>query len=130
MIARVLSMAFVLPVLAACLPQDTVLPDDIPPAFQGRWGINPADCDPTRADAKGFLGIGATMLTFYESRHRLEQVTEAGPDHLRASFAASGEGQTWESEFLFDLQSDGETLIRRDVEGATVSDPLVYNRCA
>ncbi|EBA10549.1 hypothetical protein [Sagittula stellata] len=129
MIARTLPMTLLLPVLAACLPQDTPQPDSIPPAFQGRWGINPADCDPTRADAKGLLGIDATVLTFYESRHSLERVKEAGPDHLRATFAANGEGQAWDSEFLFDLQGDGQTLVRRDVEGAIVSDPLVYSRC-
>jgi hypothetical protein len=97
----------------------------LPPAYRGRWGLVPADCEPGRDDAKGLVEITDRTLKFYESRATLTSVrSERGA--LRVALAFSGEGQTWTTDES--LRLSDETLVRTPIEPA--SDVLRYMRCS
>lgn len=96
----------------------------IPPAFQARWGLTPADCTSTRGDAKGLLTIGPDTLKFYESRAKLTKVIGHWPEKLKAEFAVTGEGQSWTKVETLSLTGSSNVLIRQE-EGAEFR----YRRC-
>lgn len=104
--------------------------DAIPEAAQGRWGITANDCDPDRDDNKGLMVVGATQLTFYESRGTLAAVSEVEPTRIAATFEFTGEGQTWQRDMVLDVQDGGDTLIRRDYGDGAMPGPLKYMNCA
>jgi hypothetical protein len=97
----------------------------IPPVFQGRWGLVPADCTSTRGDNKGLMTVEADRLTFYESRATIAKLTVASPTELKATLDFSGEGQTWQQETPLILEDNGNALTRT-AEGQT----LRYAKCA
>lgn len=96
----------------------------IPIKLQGRWGLVPNDCAPTRSDAKGLLTITADTLTFYESRARLAGPAKVTPTSVSGDFAFTGEGQEWRHAVTLSL--DGDTLVRTESE---LPQPLRYQRC-
>lgn len=99
----------------------------IPAALHGRWGLVAGDCISTRGDAKGLLTIDAGSLRFYESEGRIGEVTEAGPQRMRASFTMQGEGMEWVREMT--LEADGNNLKRREFGSGAVAEGFVYTRC-
>lgn len=101
----------------------------IPAAAQGRWGLVPADCTSTRGDAKGLLIVDGTTLKFYESRGTLGTVAERSDNRIRATFAFSGEGMTWNRDEVLDVQDGGKTLIRREYGEDAAPGPFKYTRC-
>jgi hypothetical protein len=101
----------------------------IPAAIQGRWGLVPADCEPGRDDAKGLLTIGPTKLEFYESVGTLTEIEEASDTRIRAAFAFTGEGMTWQRDETLDAQDNGQTLIRREYGEDAAPGPLRYSKC-
>ena len=101
----------------------------IPTAAQGRWGLVPADCTSTRGDAKGLLTIDGTTLKFYESRGTLGKVAERSDTRIRASFAFSGEGMTWDRDEVLEVQDGGKTLVRRESGEGAEPGPFKYARC-
>jgi hypothetical protein len=101
----------------------------IPQALQGRWGLVPADCEPGRADAKGLLVIDEDSLEFYESMADLEEVAERSAGRVRAEFAMSGEGMSWEREMELVTRDGGETMTRREFGDEAMPGPLEYARC-
>lgn len=103
--------------------------DAIPEAARGRWGLVAADCTSTKGDAKGLLEVSADQLKFYESVAKLGTIKEAGESRIRATFAYSGEGQSWTQDVVLDAQDDGKTLIRRDYGKDAMPGPLKYTRC-
>jgi hypothetical protein len=103
--------------------------DAIPEAVRGRWGLVPADCTSTRGDAKGLLEVSADQLKFYESVAKLGTIKEAGESRIRATFAYTGEGQSWTQDVVLDAQDDGKTMIRRDYGKDAMPGPLKYTRC-
>lgn len=103
--------------------------DEIPQAARGRWGLVPADCTSTKGDAKGLLEVSADQLKFYESVAKLGTIKEAGESRIRATFAYTGEGQSWNQDVVLDAQDDGNTLIRRDYGKDAMPGPLKYTRC-
>jgi hypothetical protein len=105
------------------------LPSTIPAAIQGRWGMVPADCEPGRDDAKGLLTISPTTLEFYESVGTLAEVEEASGTRIRASFAFTGEGMTWQRDEILDVQDGGQTLIRREYGEDAAPGPFRYSKC-
>jgi hypothetical protein len=105
-------------------------PNTIPLAVQGRWGLVPADCTSTRGDAKGLLTIDATTLKFYESRATLGAIKDVDDDGIEATFAFSGEGQTWSLDLDLDVEDGGKTLIRKEQGQDASPKPLKYTRCA
>jgi hypothetical protein len=101
----------------------------IPATIQGRWGLVPADCEPGRDDAKGLLTIGPTKLEFYESVGTLTEIEEASDTRIRAAFAFTGEGMTWQRDETLDAQDNGQTLIRREYGEDAAPGPLRYSKC-
>ena len=97
--------------------------DVIPAAYQGRWGMVPADCTSTRGDAKGLMTIGDTSIRFYESTATLEKRRPAIATSFAGLFAFRGEGQSWEKVMTF--TRTGDTLKRAEPEGT-----FTYKRCA
>ncbi|MEO6387898.1 MAG: hypothetical protein ABIT16_09710 [Croceibacterium sp.] len=111
-------------------PPPAPMPTTIPAAFQGRWGINSADCEAGRADAKGLLTISDTTLTFYESVGTLSDVTEASGTRLRGNYDFTGEGMTWKRDEVLDLRDSGQTLVRREFGEDALPGPFSYTKCA
>lgn len=103
--------------------------DRLPDAFHGRWGLVPADCTSTLGDAKGLLTIAPTRLEFYESVGTLDDISELGDRRVRADFAMTGEGMSWEREMVLEVEEDGQVLIRRDHGQDAAPEPLRYTRC-
>jgi hypothetical protein len=97
----------------------------IPPAFQGRWGLVPADCTSTKGDNKGLMKVEADRMTFYESRATIAKLAVVSPTELKATLDFSGEGQTWQQETPLILEDNGNALTRT-AEGQT----LRYAKCA
>jgi hypothetical protein len=102
---------------------------EIPEVIRGRWGLVPADCTSSRGDAKGLLEVSAKRLKFYESVAELGEIREAGESRIRATFAYTGEGQSWSQDVVLDVQDDGKTMIRRDYGRDALPGPLKYTRC-
>lgn len=104
--------------------------ETIPAAIRGRWGLHARDCTSVHGDAKGLMEISASAISFYESRGDLIRIGDRQPTHIRADFAFSGEGMTWQQDMSLDMQRDGRTLIRRDFGEGSSSKNLRYTRCS
>lgn len=104
-------------------------PTAIPAAIQGRWGMNTADCEPGRSDNKGLLTISANQLEFYESVGTLDQIEEASPTRIRASFDFMGEGMEWERDVTLTVEDGGEALVRREEGEGAAPDAFRYDKC-
>ena len=83
-----------------------------PPALQGRWGLTPADCIPSRSDAKGLLTITADQIQFYESRGTPGTSIESNDSGISGNFNFTGEGQSWSKYVSLKLQHGG--LVRTE----------------
>ena len=94
----------------------------IPAQYQGRWGMVPADCDPSRADNKGLITIDGKTIKFYESRATLKEQRPAIATSFSGLFAFTGEGQEWTR--VETLTRTGDRLKRADEEGS-----YNYTRC-
>lgn len=112
-------------------PSATATPvaTEIPAAIRGRWGQVPADCDPSRDDAKGLITVTATKLEFYESVATLGAIEDASPTRIRAAFDFEGEGMTWQLNMVLDVQDGGATLIRREFGDDAAPGPFRYAKC-
>ena len=95
----------------------------IPGQYRGRWGMNAADCDPNRSDAKGLITIGEKTIRFYESTATLKEQRPAIATSFAGLFAFTGEGQSWQKVITF--TRTGDTLKRAEEEGT-----FTYRRCA
>lgn len=110
-------------------PTPAKLPTSIPAQFQGRWGLNRADCTSTKGDAKGLLTISDARLTFYESKGTLDNVLGASANSFDANYGFAGEGQTWERVERL-TRTNGK--LRRRTDAAPGQEPpvdLTYTRC-
>ncbi len=101
----------------------------IPRALQGRWGMVPADCEPGRDDAKGLLVVDADSLEFYESMGTLGETAERSAGRIRAEFAFTGEGMTWEREMELVTNDGGDTMSRTEFGEEAMREPQNYARC-
>ena len=101
----------------------------IPEGMHGAWGINAADCDTSRGDAKGNMVVSANSLKFYESVAKLGAIETVTAQMVRAQYDFSGEGQTWQQGVQLGLSADGKTLVRRDFGPDAMPEPLTYQRC-
>ena len=110
-------------------PAPAPMPTEIPAAFQGRFGLVPADCTGPASDAKGLMEISADQLKFYESVGKLDEITQATDARIRGSFSFSGEGQTWKRENVLVLQDGGKLLVRREFGEDAAIKPFAYTRC-
>ncbi len=101
----------------------------IPAAFQGRWGMVGADCDPARADNKGLLTIAGDRLSFYESRGQAGNIRQVGPAQIGFDLPMSGEGMTWSEPTTLTLLDDGKTLVRVAKGSPDRAGAFRYSRC-
>ncbi len=108
---------------------NTAGPNEIPSALQGMWGMNEADCDRSRGDAKGNLRIGPQKLEFFESVARLGKVQARDASGIRATYAFEGEGQTWTMDVALEVRDGGKRLVRRDSGPDAIPGPQQYLRC-
>ncbi len=118
------------PLPTATAPVDTASAGEIPSAIQGMWGMNEADCDRSRGDAKGNLRIGPKKLEFYESVATLGKIQERDANHIRATYGFEGEGQTWGMDVVLEVKDGGKRLVRRDYGADAIPGPLQYLRCS
>jgi len=96
----------------------------IPAAFQGRWGLTPADCTSTSGDNKGLLTVAADKLTFYEARAVPTGGLEQTKTSVSGTFSFMGEGQTWKRHQVLEVRDSKLTR--------TESNPMAsytYARC-
>jgi len=100
----------------------------IPSAFHGRWGLTAGDCAAGPA-ATGLLVIRPQSLEFYESMATLRAVEASAPGSIRASFAFTGEGMSWQRDMALSLEQGGETLVRREYGQDAAPGPFRYTKC-
>jgi hypothetical protein len=112
----------------AATPQPVVR-DTIPEALRSRWGMNAADCDASRSDAKGAMQVGADSLKFYESVGKLNRINSLSDKGIGAVYDFTGEGQEWQLTMELTLSPDGKTLTRKDSGPDALPDTLTYQRC-
>lgn len=103
--------------------------ESIPAALQGRWGLVAADCTSTRGDAKGLIDVSEDKVTFYESRATLGDIAERTDDTIRATFALTGEGMTWNRDMALEAQDGGNALVRTEFGEEAMPEPLRYTKC-
>lgn len=101
----------------------------IPNGFEGRWGMVPNDCDPTRADTKGLLTIVGNRLSFYESRGSAGGIRQLEPSRIGFDLSMSGEGMTWSEPTTLTLLDDGKTLVREVTGAPDRAGSFRYSRC-
>ena len=99
----------------------------IPDQYRGRWGINAADCDQRRSDAKGAITIGERSMVFYESSAMLKERRPAIATSFSGLFAFTGEGQQWQR--VETLTRTGDRLERRSTARDEPGVALTYTRC-
>ncbi len=112
-------------VVPIAMPSATPL-SSVPAAFQGRWGMVAADCDPKRDDNKGLMTVTADRLTFYESRATIGTLQQVTPTKLTGTLDYTGEGQTWQKATSLTLQDDGKTLVREETDPVSAA---IYSKC-
>lgn len=110
-------------------PLPTSAGSGIPAVAQGRWGLVAADCDPNRDDAKGLMVIDGDKLEFYESMGTLSKVQDRSSSRIRATFAFTGEGMSWQREMVLDVQDRGQVLISRQYGEDAMPGPMRYMKC-
>lgn len=100
-----------------------------PPAMRGKWGMNAADCNPTRGDDKGAITVGEKSVNFYESVADLGTAKIATPTEVRAVFDYEGEGMKWQREASYQLEDGGKTLVLTEYGDDAPEGPRRHSRC-
>ncbi|WP_052215496.1 hypothetical protein [Sphingomonas sp. ERG5] len=98
----------------------------LPPAFLGRWGITPADCDFSRTDTKGLVTVFADKLSFYDSTAKIDALTHRSQYKVTADLIFTGEGRTWTKRAALELVTAGTALLRTEQSPAAT---YRYERC-
>jgi len=101
----------------------------IPQGFQGRWGVNAGDCDPSTGADKGKLTITGNTLSFFESRGQAGTIRQVRPDQIAFDLPMSGEGMTWSEPTTLTLLDDGKTLVREAKGSPDRAGAFRYSRC-
>lgn len=116
--------------ISACQPiLSGATPATLPEAMQGAWGLTENDCNPDFDPRKGLMVVTDDALSFYESRASLTEVRSGNDNRVEASFAFSGEGQSWDVEMTLETQDAGMVLVRKDLSGTDLTEPLRYMNC-
>jgi hypothetical protein len=97
--------------------------------MRGRWGLVPADCSGPASEAKGLMTVGADTIDFYEAHGTLASASSSDAEHLRGTFAMTGEGANWNRDEALVLTDGGLTLVRREFGKDAIPEPLTYHRC-
>lgn len=102
----------------------------IPAAFQGRFGLVPADCGPETGANKGLIQVSANDMKFYESIARLGTIQERSDSHLKAGFAYAGEGMEWNRTVTMDTRDGGKTVQFEEFGEDAPKGARTYTRCS
>ncbi|QNQ07857.1 hypothetical protein [Sphingomonas alpina] len=98
----------------------------LPPAFLGRWGITPADCDFSRTDTKGLVTVFADKLSFYASTAKIDALSRQSQYKMTADLNFTGEGRSWQKRTTLELVTAGTALVRTEQSPAAT---YRYERC-
>ena len=98
----------------------------LPTAFQGYWGMTPADCDLANAAATGRIDVEGDTIRFYESKARVAKLIAGDDPSVVADLTFTGEGQHWTRRTEFALGAGGTRLLRREQGQANT---ITYQRC-
>ena len=113
----------------ASTPSEVVELEVLPDEMRGRWGLTDADCAPGGAVAEGLMVVSARHFTVYDSRATLSEVTQLGPETVKAEFAFTGAGATWSQNVSLTLADDQGTLRRQETGLEAAPVDLTYQRC-
>jgi hypothetical protein len=97
----------------------------IPASLQGRWGLTPAACMPSRPDSKGLLVVTPGGLDFHVSRAVPAADVASDASSISGKFAFTGEGRSWTKYEA--LKINKHTLVRTEMN-PTAS--FTYAKCA
>lgn len=101
-----------------------------PTAFEGYWGATPGDCELANIAATGRIAVERDTIRFYESRARVQSLSERSPYEVTTELRFSGEGESWARQATWRLEQGGTTLIRSESASATAPARVVrYQRC-
>jgi hypothetical protein len=100
----------------------------IPPAYRGRWALNPAACvNPVGMDSIEVLAHGVDAD---DSGGRLERVTQAGPERaIKLRLSYEGEGSLWETIEIWTLNEAGDRLTTASEDAAPNASTIALTRC-
>lgn len=101
-------------------------PDSLPPAFEGRWGEKPSDCDFSRSDTTGLLRLKGDTLNFYESTATAKLVGGASRYKVIADLTFRDSGKTWQARETYELTAGGTVLLRT---APALGKTYRYERC-
>lgn len=102
----------------------------IPSALHGRWALKPDDCAQAGGLATGVLTITAKSMRFYETVAEPAKVLQQTPTLIRAQFAFSGEGVSWDREQSLELTGGNDTLVRQEYGMDAPTEPFTYSKCS
>lgn len=124
------SEAFAPPVAPGASQAAGVVADaSFPMAMRGRWGMNAADCDPSRGDNKGMMTVGPDEVKFYESVAEIGALAERSEALVRGTFDYEGEGMEWKREARFEMADGGKTLVLTEFGDDAPQGPRRYSQC-
>lgn len=89
-------------------------PSALPPAFEGRWGMKPEDCDIARSDTRGLLSVTGSKLTFYDAAATATVIGGSSRYKVVADLALSDRGRKWQRRDTFELTNAGTVLQRTE----------------
>ncbi|WP_271078759.1 hypothetical protein [Aurantiacibacter sp. MUD61] len=106
--------------------QELANSDQLDPTYHGVWDYVEGTCDPM-SDMR--LEITADTLQFYESSGEITGIERESNGDRLVSVSMSGEGESWEQAYRFEMDSSGQFLIVSGV-GEDAFDGLPRKRCA
>lgn len=96
-----------------------------PTAYQGHWGLTPADCDISRPDAPGLMKVSGATLDFHGSTAKARTLTARDPYRITADLDFTGGGRSWPRREVLTLEVGGTRLARAEAGGT-----YRYEKCA
>ena len=98
----------------------------VPESFLGTWDVIGSDC---RENSDMRIEFRPEGIVFYESVAAFTSIEMAGPLKIQTKSNMKGEGYEWSSEKHWQLEGDGEILVRQDVDKDGFDEPIQYRRC-
>ena len=94
----------------------------VPAQFQGEWNSALADCGTDRNDSR--LRIYPGSVQFYESKGPVKAIVPSGDRDMTVIVGLTGEGQSWDQPFKFELDK-----TRRTLTDVSSDSPFKRYRC-
>ncbi|WP_197920357.1 hypothetical protein [Aurantiacibacter sediminis] len=96
------------PKMESAEPPQLATADTLDPTYHGVWDYVEGMCDPM-SDMR--LEISGDRLEFYESGGDIVNIERESNGDRLVTVAMSGEGETWDTTFRFEMDSSGQFLI-------------------